>query len=126
MASLSFNPNSPRQEIEPSAVYGQEGPVRVHIATGGAGGTGLLEALADAFIERQMEAGQNAFRIAWIATDTSLSFNALASGAADVSIVYHPFAVRLALQQEITTRTAYAWRDHFMLVGTVFPPQSDG
>ena len=118
MASIAFSTDSPRQDIEPAAIYGQEGPITFHIATGGAGGTGLLEALADAFIECMIRSGSSPFRIAWIATDTSLSFNALASGAADVSIVYHPYAVKAALQQRITTRTEYAWRDHFMLVGT--------
>ena len=117
MASVQCNPNSPRHEIEPAAVYGQEGSIRLHIATGGAGGTGLLKAFADAFIDRQVKTGSPPFRIAWIATDTSLSFNALASGAADVSIVYHPYAVQLALKQGVATRTEYAWRDHFMLVG---------
>lgn len=57
------------------------------------------------------------FRIAWIATDTSLSFNALASGAADLSITYHAYAEKVALRQGIADRCAYAWRDHFMLVG---------
>jgi len=57
------------------------------------------------------------FQIAWIATDTSLSFNALATGAADLSITYHPYAEAIALRQGIATRSVYAWRDHFMLVG---------
>jgi hypothetical protein len=57
------------------------------------------------------------FRIAWIATDTSLSFNALATGAADLSITYHAYAEKIALRQGIADRCVYAWRDHFMLVG---------
>ena len=122
MASIQFNTDSPRPEAEPSAVYGEDGPTRLHIATGGAGQTGLLQVLAEAFIEYiSTKSAFSPFRIAWIATDTSLSFNALASGSADVSIVYHPYAVKLALQQDITTRTEYAWRDHFMLVGTYHP-----
>lgn len=64
------------------------------------------------------------FRIAWIATDTSLSFNALASGAADLSITYHAYAEEIALRQGIADRCVYAWRDHFMLVGTHDPALS--
>jgi hypothetical protein len=58
------------------------------------------------------------FRIAWIATDTSLSFNALATGAADVSITYHAYAEAIAMRQGVADRRVYGWRDHFMLVGT--------
>ena len=118
MASIPFDPDSPRQDITPSAIYGQGGPIKLHIATGGAGGTGLLKALADAFTKHEVAKDGAPFRVAWKATDTSLSFNALASGAADISIVYHPYAAILAKQQGITTRTEYAWRDNFMLVGT--------
>lgn len=64
------------------------------------------------------------FRIAWIATDTSLSFNALASGAADMSITYHAYAEKLALRQGIADRCVYAWRDHFMLVGKAIIPDT--
>lgn len=38
------------QELQPTAIYGAEGPIRLRIATGGAGQTGVLKALADAFI----------------------------------------------------------------------------
>lgn len=65
--------------------------------------------------------GNAPFRIAWIATDTSLSFNALATGAADLSITYHAYAEKIALRQGIADRCVYAWRDHFMLVGKTHP-----
>jgi len=38
------------EEIQPAGVYGTEGPVKLRIATGGAGQTGVLRALAEAFI----------------------------------------------------------------------------
>lgn len=65
--------------------------------------------------------GNAPFRVAWIATDTSLSFNALATGAADLSITYHAYAEKIALRQGIADRCVYAWRDHFMLVGKTHP-----
>lgn len=38
-------------EIPPKAIYGKEGPIKLRIATGGAGQTGILEALAEAFMK---------------------------------------------------------------------------
>ena len=57
------------------------------------------------------------FRISWQATDTSLSFNALATGSADLAITYLPAAETVALRQGIADSITYAWRDHWLLVG---------
>lgn len=51
MASVTTDPEAPPQYIIPSEIYGDDGPVRLRIATGGPGQTGLLKALADAFIK---------------------------------------------------------------------------
>ncbi|KIW52909.1 hypothetical protein PV05_08518 [Exophiala xenobiotica] len=124
MASIrpipSSVPKSQRQSIPPAALYGTPGgEVRLRIATGGAGQSGLLQKLAEEFIDAYTQRTSTPpFQIAWIATDTSLSFNALATGAADLSITYHPYAEAIALRQGIATRSVYAWRDHFMLVGS--------
>lgn len=61
--------------------------------------------------------GCEPFRVAWLASDTSLSFNALASGAADLSITYHAYAEKIAIEQGVAERVIYVWRDNFMLVG---------
>ncbi|KAK5054449.1 hypothetical protein LTR84_001339 [Exophiala bonariae] len=112
-------PVSERASIAPAEVYGPEGAdIKLRIATGGAGQTGLLRKLAEEFISWYTRStASSPFRIAWIATDTSLSFNALATGAADLSITYHAYAEKIALRQGIADRCVYAWRDHFMLVG---------
>ena len=52
MASVKFDPSSPRQDIVPADFYGDDGPLRLRIATGGAGQSGLLKALAEAFINQ--------------------------------------------------------------------------
>lgn len=49
MASI-FPSNPDPQEISPAALYGEDGLVKLRIATGGAGQTGVLKALAEAFI----------------------------------------------------------------------------
>ena len=51
MASVKLDTSASPQDIAPSTLYGREGPTRLRIATGGAGQTGLLKALAEAFIE---------------------------------------------------------------------------
>lgn len=94
-------------------------PVELRIATGGAGQSGLVRALADAFIN-DLTARGNAepFSVAWLKSDTTASFNYLAENAADVSITYHPAAENIAVKQGIADRREYAWRDHWLLVGT--------
>jgi hypothetical protein len=50
MASVKFNPSAPPVIVEPTEVYGVEGPINLRIATGGAGQSGLIRSLAEAFI----------------------------------------------------------------------------
>ena len=50
MASVIPDQHERIPDLEPAAIYGQEGPIRLQIATGGAGQTGVLKALADEFI----------------------------------------------------------------------------
>ena len=98
--------------------YEEISDIKLRIATGGAGESGLVGRLANAFIN-EMESKPNfePFTVVWIKSDTAASFNHLAENAADLSITYHPRAESIALQQGIADRSEYAWRDHFMLVG---------
>jgi hypothetical protein len=57
------------------------------------------------------------FAVAWMASDTTMSFNSLALKGVDMSITYHPIAEKTAIQQGIADRREYIWRDHWMLVG---------
>lgn len=50
MASAKVDHAIPPPEIAPADIYGDAGPVSLKIATGGAGQSGLLQALAEAFI----------------------------------------------------------------------------
>lgn len=93
-------------------------PVKLRIANGGAGQSGLLRALADAFIDDQISETKCApFAIAWIKSDTTASFNHLADNSADLSITYNAAAEQIAIAQGIADKTVYAFRDHFLLVG---------
>lgn len=91
-------------------------PIKLRIATGGAGQSGLIKALADAFIDHTTKKSQP-FAVAWIKSDTAASFNHIADGTADLSITYHEKAEEIAIKQGIVDHRVYAWRDHFMLVG---------
>lgn len=109
--------------VEPTEVYYggnnySKLPVKLRIATGGAGQSGLLKALADAFIDEQIcETGCPPFAVSWIKSDTTASFNNLADNTADLSITYNAVAEQIAIAQGIASERVYAWRDHFLFVG---------
>ena len=50
MASVKVVPSAPPLIVEPTEVYGAGGPVALRIASGGAGQSGLIRSLAEAFI----------------------------------------------------------------------------
>ena len=50
MASVKVVPNALPLFVEPTEIYGIEGPILLRIATGGAGQSGLLRSLAEGFI----------------------------------------------------------------------------
>jgi hypothetical protein len=122
MASISLKSSHPAHYIEPTEVYRvlphSNAPIKLRIASGGAGQSGLIRAFAEDFIRYHMKAtGASPFAIAWMASDTSMSFNSLALKSVDMSITYHPIAEQIALEQRIADRREYVWRDHWMLVG---------
>ena len=126
MASIYVDPLKAQSEplyVEPAAIYSgpydnTNIPIKLRIATGGAGESGLIAALANAFIVDYVNRTNcSQFSVAWLKSDTSASFNYLAQNAADLSITYHTSAESIAVQQGIANRSEYAWRDCFMLVG---------
>lgn len=137
MASIKVDLTSPEPYITPAEIYSGTSfttggnpnpdsspstpPITLRIATGGAGQSGLIRALANKFIEFEIDkTGCPRFSIAWLLSDTSASFNYLGSRAADCSITYHKTAEEIALKQGIAERREYAWRDHWLLVGRCF------
>ncbi|KAL8687738.1 MAG: hypothetical protein Q9218_006179 [Villophora microphyllina] len=116
-------PNVPLEEVYYGSYANEKPPTQLRIATGGAGQSGLLRALAHAFIDSHVkETGSKPFGVAWVKSDTAGSFNNLATGAVDLSITYHPAAEDIAIEQGFAERSVYAWRDHFMLVGPTSNP----
>ena len=112
------NPASVQAEETYHGSFDPAAPIRLRIATGGAGQSGLVGALADAFInDMAKKKACEPFSVAWLKSDTTGSFNYLGENAADLSITYHAAAEELAIQQGIADRREYAWRDHWLLVG---------
>ncbi|KAH7340693.1 hypothetical protein B0J17DRAFT_568814 [Rhizoctonia solani] len=119
--------------ITPSAVYygvgknATEGvPVRLRISNGGAGLSGLVGALANAFITYKVDENktEQAFAIAWVRGDTTETINYLRSGQADIGITYNKAAECQAVSDGVAARRVYGFRDHFYLAGPPSNPAS--
>ncbi|KAH7398726.1 extracellular solute-binding protein family 1 [Phaeosphaeria sp. MPI-PUGE-AT-0046c] len=115
--------------VDPTEIYtgsssASTADVALRIATGGAGQSGLVKALSDAFIQQSVSNGSQPFSIGWILSDTTFTIKNLASGEADLGISYLPDAEKLAGDQGIidyTNGRFYLFRDHFIIAG---PPDS--
>jgi hypothetical protein len=84
-----------------------------------AGQSGLVGALASAFIDWSRDNGTASedYLISWITGDTTDSINYLESGEADIAITYNAAAEYRAGNLSISTKRVYGFRDHFYLVG---------
>jgi len=90
----------------------------VRLANGGAGGAGLLEALAYAYLDERAARGEDTdFAIASYLTDTTYSLQALQRGVVDIAITYNRARELPLLAEGTAQRRQLAFMDHFMLVG---------
>ncbi|KAH7018969.1 hypothetical protein EDB80DRAFT_699555 [Ilyonectria destructans] len=98
-------------------------PIKLRIANGGAGQSGLIKELANAYIKYEVENGkEDPFQVAWYKSDTTYSIQYLKSGEVDVGITYNEAAEKIAIGQGIATSPSYyAFRDHFLFIG---PPSN--
>ena len=94
----------------------------LRIGNGGAGQSGLIRALANAYIQWVAASGQPAPTVEWYKSDTTQTIEYLATGAVDIGITYNPSAEAVAIHQGTALSPAqYLFRDHFLLVG---PPSN--
>ena len=119
-----------------NAVYGNTtAPVALRIGTGGAGESGLLQALVEAFLASSVTfqfiklkaetadtlpccySRDEDAAAEWYTTHTSDSIEYLHRGVVDIAITYHAVAELTAVEAGVVERIEYAWRDHWMLVG---------
>ncbi|KAF4979869.1 hypothetical protein FDECE_17989 [Fusarium decemcellulare] len=108
--------------LSPEKTYGSEGDIKLRIANGGAGQSGLIGELAEAYIKHRKDEGADPFKVSWYKSDTTYSIAYLKSGDVDVGITYNEAAEKIAIDQDIAKAPSYyAFRDHFILVG---PPSN--
>ncbi|KAK2007304.1 extracellular solute-binding protein family 1 [Colletotrichum eremochloae] len=113
--------------VDPREIYdggfnSTTSPPLLRIGNGGAGQSGLVKALADAFIQESVKNGSDPFRVGWVLSDTTFTIKYLQSGDADVGITYSAAAEKNAAAQGIVDpKTYYIFRDHFLIVG---PPEN--
>ncbi|ORY81747.1 hypothetical protein BCR35DRAFT_321321 [Leucosporidium creatinivorum] len=93
--------------------------VRLRISNGGAGQSGLVGALAEAYIDYALAQGiaNESFAVDWITGDTTDSIKYITSGDADIAITYNAQAEYRALNLSTAVRREYGFRDHFYLLG---------
>ncbi|CAK1361792.1 hypothetical protein CB0940_02878 [Cercospora beticola] len=105
---------SERISLVDHEVYGDpRHPIRFRIGNGGAGYTGVLKVLAEAFI---LETG-NQIRIGWVSNHSRHTQIALLADVAQVALTYEPENEDTAIKEGWTRRVGRAFNDHFMLVG---------
>jgi len=99
--------------------YNSGSDTRLRISNGGAGQSGLVGALASAYIDwsRQHGGETQDYLIDWVTGDTTESIDYLATGDADIAITYNAAAENRAMKLSIATKRVYGFRDHFYLVG---------
>jgi len=92
---------------------------RLRISNGGAGQSGLVGALASAYIDYSRSTGsvQEDYAIDWVVGDTTESIYYLETGEADIAITYTAAAENRAMSLGVATKRVYGFRDHFYLVG---------
>ncbi|KAK6540666.1 hypothetical protein TWF694_008059 [Orbilia ellipsospora] len=105
------------QETYDGGITGNHGPILLRIGNGGAGQSGLIKVMADAFIKYRVAQGAAPFKVGWYLSDTTVTINYLGTGDIDVGFTYSEVAETIAIKQGIATGRYYAWRDHFLLVG---------
>ncbi|KAF8066542.1 hypothetical protein FPV67DRAFT_1195195 [Lyophyllum atratum] len=108
--------------LKPQAIYDGGYPtaskIKLRIANGGAGQSGLIGAWADAFIQYNVQIlKREPFLVGWYLGDTTESLGLLAAGSVDIAVTYNAAAEMQAVHSKAAVQRVYGFRDHFLLVG---------
>ena len=103
--------------LQPERLYGNGNNVVLRIGNGGAGQAGLVEALANAYIAERSVSGEPQLGVAWYKSDTTATLAYLKDGTVGVGLTYNEAAEAIALSDGYAAHYAYAFRDHFCIVG---------
>ncbi|KAG6826911.1 hypothetical protein H0H92_013936 [Tricholoma furcatifolium] len=117
----------PGNELKPRIVYNggysDAMEIKLRIANGGAGQSGLIGAWADTFIRYSVEKlGHKPFLVGWYLGDTTESLAFLANGSVDIAVTYNVAAETQSMKSSAASELVYGFRDHFLLVGPTSNP----
>ncbi|KAJ3871675.1 hypothetical protein F5051DRAFT_445946 [Lentinula edodes] len=132
----SSNPPVPTKTYNGGYTDAKE--IRLRIANGGAGQSGLVRALADAFVKWCVEGNNStiedggeeqgtrdtktsAFLVGWYLGDTTQSLAYLSSGWVDITFTYNEAAEKAVVRSGKAVVRELIFLDHFYLVG---PPSN--
>lgn len=102
-----------------TAVYGDKtAPLGFRLGNGGAGHTGLLRELSEAFIRRHDEK----FRIEWVINHSRHTQIALLGDIVQVGLTYEPEWEDIGIAEGWAERVTMAFHDRFILVGPASNP----
>jgi ABC-type tungstate transport system permease subunit len=105
--------------ISTTAVYGDAtAPLGFRLGNGGAGHTGLLRELCEAFILHH----DAAFRIEWVINHSRHTQIALLGDIVQVALTYEPEWEDIGIAEGWAERVTAAFHDRFMLVGPASNP----
>ncbi|KAG6829411.1 hypothetical protein H0H92_004613 [Tricholoma furcatifolium] len=112
--------------VQPAAVYNgnytNATEMRLRIANGGAGQSGLIGAWANAFIQYCVQnQSMTPFTVGWYLGDTTQSLAYIADGTVDIAVTYNEAAEAQSVASGAAVQDVYGFRDHFLLVG---PPSN--
>ncbi|KZS96898.1 hypothetical protein SISNIDRAFT_437687 [Sistotremastrum niveocremeum HHB9708] len=116
----SETPLTPQQEYGPS-----NAPLKLRIANGGAGQSGLIGALAVAFIDYVKKNASNRppehekwlQLVGWYLGDTTQSLEYIEHDLVDIAVTYNEAAELQSIKDGFSLSRIYGFRDRFMLVG---------
>ncbi|KAF7309448.1 hypothetical protein MIND_00315600 [Mycena indigotica] len=122
MTGVDTTSLSPAAVYNGSYTFADTSHIRLRIANGGAGQSGLVQALGDAFIDYMVKTQKVApFQVGWYLGDTTQSLDYMAKRQADVAITYNVAAENASLDSGVSVDRQYGFRDHFVFVG---PPSN--
>jgi len=102
-----------------TAFYGNAGaPLDFRLGNGGAGHTGLLRELCEAFIRRH----DDNFHIAWVINHSRHTQVALLGDIVQVALTYEPEWENIGIAEGWAERVTMAFHDRFILVGPTSDP----
>ncbi|KAG6827231.1 hypothetical protein H0H92_012713 [Tricholoma furcatifolium] len=115
--------------VQPAAIYNgsyaDATEMRLRIANGGAGQSGLIGAWADAFIQYCVQnKSMSPFTVGWYLGDTTQSLAYIADGTVDIAVTYNEAAEAQSVASKAAVQDVYGFRDHFLLVGPPSNPAS--